>query len=465
MSPARILVVDDDAPFVRAQVILLEDEGFAAESAHSGDAALARLEQPPPVDLVLTDLAMPGMDGLQLLAELRRRRPSLPVIMMTGHGSIDTAVEAMRRGANQYLTKPVDPDELLVQIRRALEAARLEQENRQLRERLGDPARFDQLVGNSSAMAELRRLIERVAAVDSTVLIRGETGTGKELVARLIHASSPRADRPFVVVNCTAIPRDLLESELFGHVKGAFTGATAHRVGRFEQADGGTLLLDEVGDMPTELQPKLLRVLQDRRVQRIGADRERELDVRVLAATHRDLEGAIADGDFREDLFHRLNTIPVAIPPLRERLDDLPGLAGHLLAKVAHRMGRAIPKLTARAEDALRAMAFPGNVRELENLLERALVLEDPGPDGLDLVAVEDIRPPSRTGSRLDQLPLEGGFTALGERHRAAEEALIRRALRTWPGRSNADIAQRLGTNRRILEKRIADHGIDKKDP
>jgi transcriptional regulator with GAF, ATPase, and Fis domain len=314
-------------------------------------------------------------------------------------------------------------------------------------------------------MAELRRLIERVAAVDSTVLIRGETGTGKELVARLIHASSPRADRPFVVVNCTAIPRDLLESELFGHVKGAFTGATAHRVGRFEQADGGTLLLDEVGDMPTELQPKLLRVLQDRRVQRIGADRERELDVRVLAATHRDLEGAIADGDFREDLFHRLNTIPVAIPPLRERLDDLPGLAGHLLAKVAHRMGRAIPKLTARAEDALRAMAFPGNVRELENLLERALVLEDPGPDGLDLVAVEDIRPPSRTGSRLDQLPLEGGFTALGERHRAAEEALIRRALRTWPGRSNADIAQRLGTNRRILEKRIADHGIDKKDP
>jgi DNA-binding NtrC family response regulator len=465
VSPARILVVDDDAPFVRAQVILLEDEGFAAESAHAGDAALARLEQTPPVDLVLTDLAMPGMDGLQLLAEIRRRRPALPVIMMTGHGSIDTAVEAMRRGATQYLTKPVDPDELLVQIRRALDAARLEEENRQLRERSGDPARFDQLIGSSPAMAELRRLIERVASVDSTVLIRGETGTGKELVARLIHGAGPRAERPFVVVNCTAIPRDLLESELFGHVKGAFTGATGHRVGRFEQADGGTLLLDEVGDMPSELQPKLLRVLQDRRVQRIGADRERELDVRVLAATHRDLEAAIADGGFREDLFHRLNTIPVAIPPLRRRLDDLPELVHHLLGKVAHRIGRATPEISPTALDSLRAMRFPGNVRELENLLERALVLGDPGPGGLDLTNPVVGRPPGADRRGTDDLPLEQGFVALVERQRAAEEALIRRALRAWPGRSNSEIADRLGTNRRVFEKRLGDYGIDKKNP
>lgn len=454
----RLLIVDDDPAFARSLQILLEDEGFTADVAGSGPTALEILDQTPSIALVISDLAMPGMDGLELLRRIRSERAELPVLMMTAHSSVESAVKAIQLGAFQYLVKPIEPSELLTQIDRALEIQRLRRDHEQLRRRTGDPASFDTLVGSSPAVEALRTTITRLATVDSTVLIRGETGTGKELVARLIHDSGPRSGGAFVVVNCTAIPGELLESELFGHSKGAFTGATAARCGLIEQADGGTLLLDEVGDMPPVLQPKLLRFLQEKRVQRVGARVERVVDVRVIAATHRDLEEAIRQGVFREDLYHRLNTIPVVIPPLRHRLGDLPELAHHLLAKVAHRLGRPTPKIAESSLAGLARRRFTGNVRELENLLERALVLGEPSALELEL--------PEDGGPELEPAPfqvdLKNGFARLAELHEEAERDLVRRAVVAWADCSNDEIARRLGTQRRVLERRMKDFGIVK---
>lgn len=456
-----VLVVDDDAGFARTLGILLEDEGYGSAMAHSGRDALTILERRPGTSLVVCDLAMPGMSGLELLSQVRGLWPRLPVIMMTAHSSVDTAVRAIQLGAFQYLTKPIEPAELLVQAARAIAQARLATAHDELRARAGDPGRFDVLVGSSASMVTVRTMIERVAAVDSTVLVRGETGTGKELVARLIHTTGPRARGPFVVVNCTAIPGELLESELFGHDRGAFTGAIASRPGRIELADGGTLLLDEVGDMPPQLQPKLLRFLQDRRVQRVGATRERTVDVRILAATHCALEQAIADGTFREDLFHRLATIPLVVPPLRERREDLPELCHHLLAKIALRLGRPVPWLTPAAAAELAARPFTGNVRELENVLERAIVLGPPG--AVEIASIDaPLAPPATTVAAAWEPPLEGGYSALQQRYRDSEMALIRRALAAWGSASNSIIADRLGTQRRVLERRMKDYGLSK---
>lgn len=464
---ARLLVVDDDRAFLVSLEALLEDEGgYRVETAGSGAEALDVVRAPGRVDLVVSDLSMPGMDGLELLRAVRDESPEMPFIVMTAHGSVATAVEAMRLGAFQYLTKPVDPDELLVQVQGALQVAAVRADRDRLAARLGDPDRHDVMVGTSPAMRELARAVDGVAAVDSTVLLRGETGTGKELVARLIHRRGPRAARPFVVVNCTAIPRDLLESELFGHQKGAFTGAVGSRRGRIEEAEGGALLLDEVGDMPPELQPKLLRFLQERTVRRLGADRERRVDLRVMAATHRDLERAIAEGGFREDLFYRLNTIPVRLPPLRERLDDLPELCDHLVAKIAERLGRPPAPVGDAVLGALAGHAFPGNVRELENLLERALVLgAAAGSPGVGLEPRHLGLDAARGGEAAPRVPLEGGFEQLRRLHAAAEEALVRRALAAWPELSNREIAERLGTNRRVLELRMKEYGVDKGAP
>lgn len=463
----RLLVVDDDRSFLVSLEALLEDEGgYRVETAGSGSEALDVVRAPGRVDLVVSDLSMPGMDGLALLRAVRDESPETPFVVMTAHGSVATAVEAMRLGAFQYLTKPVDPDELLLQVERALQVAAVRADRDRLAARLGDPDRHDVLVGRSPAMRELDRTIDGVAAVDSTVLLRGETGTGKELVARLIHRRGPRAARPFVVVNCTAIPRDLLESELFGHQRGAFTGAVGSRRGRIEEAEGGTLLLDEVGDMPPELQPKLLRFLQERTVRRVGGDRERRVDLRVMAATHRDLERAIVDGGFREDLFYRLNTIPIRLPPLRERPDDLPELCDHLVAKIAARLGRPPVPVGEEVLGTLAGHAFPGNVRELENLLERALVLGSAaGPPAGRLEARHLGLDAARSGEAPPRVPLEGGFEHLRRLHAAAEEVLIRRALAAWPGVSNREVADRLGTNRRVLELRMKEYGIDKGVP
>jgi len=450
---ANILLVDDDPGLLRTIQLLLEDEaGHRVTTAASGEAALQLLERTGGFDVVVSDVAMPGMDGIQLLGTIRERNPRLPVILITAYASVRSAVDAMRAGAFQYLAKPVDPDELLLQVERALETSRLETEHRDLRDRTGDPGRFDTLVGSSATMERLRDTISRLAAVDSTVLIRGETGVGKELVARLIHNGSPRRERPFVVVNCTAIPGELIESELFGHEKGAFTGATASRCGRIEDADGGTLLLDEIGDMPVALQPKLLRFLQEGTVQRVGGRRERRVDVRVLAATHRDLEKAIADGSFREDLYHRLDTIPVRVPPLREHLEDLSELVDHLVAKICRRLRRAPVRVAPGVLEALAGYTFPGNVRELENLLERSIVLS-PEPGILAEVPIPVPHP--HDGPAFDAIPLENGFRRLRELTERAEATLIRRALEAWPGLSHERIAERLGTTRRILETRL----------
>ncbi|HYN43855.1 MAG TPA: sigma-54 dependent transcriptional regulator [Thermoanaerobaculia bacterium] len=459
-TPPRVLLVDDDTGLLRTIQVLLEDEkGWTVEAVSSAPLALEKLRASP-FDVLLTDLSMPGGDGLFLLREARALRPDLPVLLMTAFGSVRSAVEAMKLGALQYLTKPVDPDELILQFERALESARLAAENRSLRERAGDPESFDILVGESAPIRSLRSVIGRLAGVGSTVLVRGETGTGKELVARLVHRGGPRSARPFVVVNCTAIPGELFESELFGHERGAFTGAGVPRVGRVEEADGGTLFLDEVGDMPAELQPKLLRFLQDRSYRRVGGARERAADVRVLAATHRPLEEAMSAGLFRPDLFHRLSTIPVHVVPLRERMEDLPLLAEHLLGKLARRLGRPRLALSAEALERLATYTFPGNVRELENLLERAVVLggatsgEPIGPEAFVL-------PPSAGGSEaMRTLPLRDGLQTLEASFKAVERDLLSRALAEWPELAHAEIAARLGTSRRVLELRLEEHGL-----
>ncbi len=457
-----MLLVDDDPGLLRTLQVLLEDEGgLEVETAPSGEAALERLLVTAGIRLVVSDLSMPGMDGMELLRRVRERHGEIPVILMTAFGTVRSAVEAMRLGAFGYLTKPIDPDELLLQVERALEAARLAGEHRRLVERAGDPDAFDVLVGESAAAVDLRDLIARLASVDSTVLLRGETGTGKELVARLIHRASSRARAPFVAVNCTAIPGELIESELFGHERGAFTGATAARSGRIAEAEGGTLLLDEVGDMPLALQPKLLRFLQERRVRRVGGSRECAADVRIMAATHRDLQRAMRDGAFRPDLFHRLDAIPVTIPPLRARPEDLPALCSHLIGKLARRIGRPAPAIGDGAVRAMQGLPFPGNVRELENLLERALVLRSGAGGGSPLTAA-DLQLPA-AGTPADGLPamaLEGGLHRLRRLGEIAERDLIERALVAWPGLSHAEIATRLGTNRRVLELRIKKLGL-----
>jgi len=459
----RVLVVDDDRSFLVSLQALLEDEGgYRVECAGSGKAALRVLSEQSGIRLVVSDLSMPGMDGIELLEAVRESWPGVEFIVMTAHGSVATAVQAMQRGAFQYLGKPVEPDELLLQVDRALRAAADRSEYRALADRYGDPEATDVLVGSSSPMASLGRAIEGLAGVDSTLLIRGETGTGKELVARLIHRSGPRSAQPFVVVNCTAVPRDLLESELFGHEKGAFTGATRARRGCIEEAEGGTLLLDEVGDMPIDLQPKILRFLQEHTIRRVGGSSDRHADVRVMAATHRDLEAAMTDGTFRTDLFYRLNTIPVTVPPLRDRLDDLPELCRHLVVKIAHRLRRAPLPVSDDALQALGGHAFPGNVRELENLLERAMVLG--AVSGADSITAPALAMPAQSpGSAAGPtIPLDGGFGELASLHRRLEADLIRRAIAAWPGLPNRQLAERLGTNRRVLELRMKEHRITK---
>ena len=458
----RLLLVDDDPGLLRTLQVLLEDEGgFSVETAPSGEAALERLLSTAGIRLVVSDLSMPGMDGMELLRCVRERHGEIPVILMTAFGTVRSAVEAMRLGAFSYLTKPIDPDELLLQVERALEAGRRAGEHRRLVERAGDPDRFDVLVGESAAASLLREQVGRLAAVDSTVLLRGETGTGKELVARLIHRASARARAPFVAVNCTAIPGELIESELFGHERGSFTGATAARAGRIAEAEGGTLLLDEVGDMPLALQPKLLRFLQERLVRRVGGSRDCSADVRIMAATHRDLGRAMADGTFRPDLFHRLDAVPITIPPLRDRPGDVPALCRHLLGKVARRLGWPAPAVGDEALAALQGLPFPGNVRELENTLERALVLRSSAAAGGPLTAADlQLSGGGAAEEGFPRLALDGGMERLRRLGEMAERDLVERALSAWPGLPHAEAAARLGTNRRVLELRIKKLGL-----
>lgn len=372
----KILVVDDEAPMRHMLRLVLEKEGYRIAEAADGEAAL-RLMEDEPVDLVLCDIRMPGMDGLSFLQQVVRRDAPPTLIMMSAYGTIDTAIECMKLGAYDYVSKPFKPDEVVLTLKKAEERLRLRRANLRLQEELarGAPPRGAAgIIRRSAAMERVLSLLTKLADSSSPVLITGETGTGKELVARALHAEGVRKERPFVALNCSAISATLMESELFGHVKGAFTGADRERRGLFGAADGGTLFLDEIGELPMELQPKLLRVLQEGEVRRVGDTSPRKVDVRILAATARDLQEEVSQGRFRDDLYYRLNVVEVHIPPLRERAEDVLPLAEHFIKKIAAREGRPAPAIDDDALEVMQGYAWPGNVRELENFIEKTMI-------------------------------------------------------------------------------------------
>jgi two-component system response regulator PilR (NtrC family) len=375
---SRILVVDDEESMRQLLEIALGKEGYRVTLAESGKKATDLFDKSS-YDLVISDIKMPDMTGVDVLRHVKETDPSVPVIMVTAYASAETAVEALRLGAYDYLTKPFKLEELKTNIRNALERVRLKRENESLKRELKKTHGLDSMLGRSPVMNELFEHIKSVAITNSTVLITGESGTGKELAARAIHVRSPRASEPFVSINCGALPETLLESELFGHIKGSFTGATSNHKGLFEVAHRGTIFLDEIGEMSPTMQVKLLRVLQEKKIRRIGATEEVEVDVRIIAATNKDLERGVADKSFREDLFYRLNVIPIHLPPLRERKEDIALLAETFLAKSCGTSGKKITKISEEAMRRLEAHDWPGNVRELENVIERAVALEPTG--------------------------------------------------------------------------------------
>ena len=374
MAGETILVIDDEAAQREAVSGYLRKQGFAVVQAANGQEGV-RLLQGQVVDLIITDLRMPELDGMGVLAAARETNPTIGVVLATAYGTVDGAVDAMQEGAFYYLQKPIDLDVLDQIVERALEQRHRISENELLRQRLGERVPVGGILGRSPAIEEALNVVARVAPSRATVLLRGESGTGKELVARAVHEASPRATGPFVPVHCAALNKSLIESELFGHEKGAFTGADARRTGRFEQADGGTLFLDELGEIPLDVQVKLLRVLQERRLARVGSSVEIEVDVRLIGATNRDLEAMVAQGAFREDLFYRLNVVAVELPPLRQRKEDIGLLAEHFLARYAEENAKAVHEISKEALDRLTRYAYPGNVRELQNIVERAVIM------------------------------------------------------------------------------------------
>jgi DNA-binding NtrC family response regulator len=448
MPHAQVLLVDDEANIRRMLSALLREEGFTVAEAANGNAALLLLDEVDP-DVVLLDLLMPpGPDGLETLASFRERGRHVPVIMMSGKAQLTDAVRAVKLGAFQFLEKPLGPESVLVTVRAALELNRTRAENRALHAELG---RRSALVGESAAMRQVRSLIGRVAPTEARVLLTGESGTGKELAAAAVHTASRRAGRAFVTVNCAAIPRDLVESEMFGHERGAFTGATERRLGRFELAHTGTLFLDEIGDLSADAQAKLLRTLETGELQRIGAERSQRVDVRVIAATNRRLEDAVAESEFREDLFFRLNVFPIRLPPLRERLEDLPALVAHLAGRLRPRQA---PTFTPAALETLAGYAWPGNVRELANLIERLIILSGPTVDGPAVRQVLRGGAPPPAGAAALSRPLT---VALDD----FERGLIGAALAQAQG-NVAEAARVLHTDRANLYRRMRRLGLDR---
>jgi two-component system nitrogen regulation response regulator NtrX len=444
----QVLLVDDEANIRRMLAALLRDEGLTVAEAPNGNAALLLVDQADP-DVILLDLLMPpGPDGLETLSRLRERGRSTPVIMMSGKAQLTDAVRAVKLGAFQFLEKPLTPESVLVTVRAALELDRTRAQNRALQAELGRRAN---LIGDSPAMQQVRSLIERVGPTEARVLVTGESGTGKELVAAAVHASSRRNGRAFVTVNCAAIPRDLVESEMFGHERGAFTGATERRMGRFELAHEGTLFLDEIGDLSAEAQAKLLRTLETGELQRIGAESTIRTDVRIVSATNRRLEDEVSAGNFREDLFFRLNVFPISLPPLRERMDDLPILVAHLAERVRPRQAASF---TPAALEAMAAYSWPGNVRELANLIERLSILCGPTVDAAAVRGVLRGGGPSPVPSVTLGLPLSD---ALDE----YERNLITAAMAQAEG-NVAEAARVLQTDRANLYRRMRRLGIEK---
>jgi DNA-binding NtrC family response regulator len=462
MKP-RILVVEDEKAIQIALKGLLSREGYEVEQADTGEQAIEMLRQQL-FDLVLTDLALGrGANGMDVLKTAIELRPETAVVMITAHGSEKIAVEAMKSGAEDYIPKPFDNDEIRVVVRRALERRRLERENRLLLERIQREQGFANLIGTSPGMRRVFEMVQKVAETDLTVLIRGESGTGKELIAQAIHDTSNRKKRPFVAVNCAAINRELVESELFGHEKGAFTGADSRRLGRFEAADGGTIFLDEIGDMAPETQAKVLRVLQEETLERVGGTESVEIDVRVVAATHRDLEKDVADGRFREDLYYRLKVVEIELPALRDRSEDIAALCLRFLEGVAERLGRDTRRLSPEALACLMRHSWPGNVRELRNVLEQAAVLASG-----DLIEAADLNLAESAGSDAPATTASvNDVSADGATFSEAKKTLIEdferefllRALREHDGNISR-AAQSIGMVRQSLQQKIRELGL-----
>jgi len=466
-AAAHILLIEDDASLATNLHDVLVEDGFTVTVCNRGDEGLRRANSDE-CDVVLTDLRLPGLGGLELVKQLHETQPRLPVVLMTAHGTIETAIEATKLGAYDYLQKPFEMRDLISLLRRAVDASRLMREpvalpNTSVESRTA-------LVGMGRAMQEVCKDIGRIAPKPVTVLIRGETGTGKELIARALYQHSPRSKSPFIAINCAAIPENLLESELFGHERGAFTGADQRRIGRFEQAHKGTLFLDEIGDLPANTQVKLLRVLQQQSFQRVGGTEAISVDVRVIAATHRNLEAMIRDGKFREDLFHRLNVVSLQLPPLRERREDIPALVQHFFRKYAGDFGMESPTISADAMAVLQADSWPGNVRELENVIRRLLL----GARGLSINA--DVVRQTLVARNAEAAPAGNSFTAyagdllaraqkgeLADAHTrmlaAAERELITQAI-TLAGGNQAKAARWLGLSRFTLREKLKQLGL-----
>jgi two-component system, NtrC family, response regulator PilR len=406
-TPARVLVVDDERSMRELLSIVLRREGYDVTIAENGRVAVEQLERSR-FDLLISDIKMPDMSGVDVLRAAKRIDSDILGIMITAFASADTAIEAMRLGAHDYLSKPFDVDELKIIVRNALERRQLRQENLLLKRALQSSHQFSSIVGRSETMLAVFKLIETVAPTNSTILVTGESGTGKELVARAIHFNSLRRDRPFVAVNCGALPEQLLESELFGHMRGSFTGASANKKGLVEVADRGTIFLDELGEMSPMMQVKLLRVLQERRFRRVGGTEEVEANIRVIAATNQDLAKMVADGRFREDLYYRVNVIQVQLPPLRDRQEDIPLLAGHFLEKFREQMGKNVASISQEAMGYLDRYDWPGNIRELENVIERAVALESSAAILPDSLPPQLRGLPSKNGQTASQLPAAG---------------------------------------------------------
>ena len=448
MSKANILVVDDEAAARTALAEFLKSEGYAVETAGDGFKALGKVDAFEP-DLVLTDFNMPGIDGIELMEKLKEHEPELPVVLMTAFGAVETAVSAMRKGAADYLLKPLNLDELLIVLERALERTRLRRETSELRTRLDERYSFENIVGSSQEMQAVFKSIVQIAPSRATVLLNGESGTGKELVAAAIHHRSPRAAGPFVRLHCAALAETLLESELFGHERGAYTGAERKREGRFEQANGGTLFLDEIGEISLATQVKLLRVLQEREFERVGGNQTIHVDVRVIAATNRDLKAMVAAGRFREDLYYRLNVITLTLPPLRQRQADVPALAMHFLKRYAEENGKNVTALSDAVLALLVAYAWPGNVRELENAIERAVVIAEGDtvephhlPPELAVASRRNAGAPPIPGSTMDEL----------------ERYAIMKTLESVAG-STSRAAEILGISVRKIQYKLQEYG------
>jgi DNA-binding NtrC family response regulator len=453
---ATILIVEDEAKMRRLLELNLGEDGFDTRSAADAEAGLDLLQHEP-VDLVLTDLKLPGMGGLEFLHAVKRANAALPVVVMTAFGTVETAVEAMKAGASDYVLKPFSLAEMRMVVHKELDVRRLRDENRSLREQLGKRYEYPNIVARSPKMQEVLATVERVAATNSTVLIGGESGVGKDLIAHLIHQRSRRSGGPFIKINSTAIPENLLESELFGYEKGAFTGATTSKPGKFELADKGTLFLDEIGDVPAATQVKLLRVLQERSFERLGGTRTLKVDVRLVAATNRDLRAALEEGTFRQDLYYRLNVVPIDIPPLRDHKEDIPDLVNLFIARFASEAGKDIGGISADALATLTAFHWPGNVRELENIIERGIALTSGGELQLSDIHLDAARTKAPGDT---QALLPEGMTL-----EQWEDEMIREALRRANG-NKSQAARLLGLSRNALRYRLSKIGIpDEPEP